>query len=144
MCILSKFKSEVFDAFKMWKAMVKNETILKVKKLRSDNGGVYEDVRFKKLCYEHGIKMKRSVPGTPQHNGVAERMNQTLTERARNMRVQSGLPKQFWAEAINTAAYLINRGPSAPLECEIPEEVWRGKEEKLSHLRVFGCVALCI
>lgn len=136
-----KHKSEVFEAFKIWKAMVENETGLKVKKLRTDNGGEYEDTRFKKFCYEHGIRMERTVPGTPQHNGVAERMNRTLTERARSLRVQSGLPKQFWAEAVNTAAYLINRGPSVPLEHRIPEEVWSGKETKLSHLRVFGCVA---
>ncbi|PNX60087.1 hypothetical protein L195_g060011, partial [Trifolium pratense] len=32
-------------------------------------------------------------------------------------------------------------GPSVPLEHKIPEEVWSGKEVKLSHLRVFGCVA---
>ncbi|WVZ14797.1 hypothetical protein V8G54_012363 [Vigna mungo] len=73
-------KSEVFEAFKIWKAMVENETGLKIKKLRSDNGGEYEDTRFKKFCYEHGIRMERTVPGTPQHNGVAERMNRTLTK----------------------------------------------------------------
>ncbi|WVZ16376.1 hypothetical protein V8G54_009358 [Vigna mungo] len=136
-----KNKSEVFEAFKIWKAMVENETGLKIKKLRSDNGGEYEDTRFKKFCYEHGIRMERTVPGTPQHNGVAERMNRTLTERARSLRLQSGLPKQFWAEAVNTATYLINRGPSVPLEHKIPEEVWSGKEIKLSHLKIFGCVA---
>lgn len=136
-----KHKSEVFEAFKRWKAMVENETSLKIKKLRTDNGGEYEDTKFKKFCYEHGIRMERTVPGTPQHNGVAERMNRTLTERARSLRVQSGLPKNFWAEAVNTSAYLINRGPSVPLEHKIPEEVWSGKEVKLSHLRVFGCVA---
>ncbi|WVZ04917.1 hypothetical protein V8G54_018263 [Vigna mungo] len=75
-----KNKSEVFEAFKIWKAMVENETGLKIKKLRSDNGGEYEDTRFKKFCYEHGIRMERTVPGTPQHNGVAERMNRTLTK----------------------------------------------------------------
>jgi hypothetical protein len=57
------------------------------------------------------------------------------------MRIQAGLPNQFWAEAVNTAAYLINRGPSVPLEHKIPEEVWSGKEVKLSHLKVFGCVS---
>uniref|UniRef100_A0A803MU96 CCHC-type domain-containing protein n=1 Tax=Chenopodium quinoa TaxID=63459 RepID=A0A803MU96_CHEQI len=62
-------------------------------------------------------------------------------ERARSIRIQSGLPKQFRAEAVNTAAYLINRGPSTPLEYKLPEEVWSGKEIKLSHLKVFGCVA---
>ena len=136
-----KHKSDVFEAFKMWRAMVENETELKIKRLINDNGGEYEDTKFKKFCYEHGIRMERTVPGTPQHNGIAERMNRTLTERARSLRVQSGLPKQFWAETVNTAAYLINRGPSVPLEHKIPEEVWRGKEIKLSHLRVFGCVA---
>ncbi|WVZ05968.1 hypothetical protein V8G54_019314 [Vigna mungo] len=136
-----KHKSEVFEAFKIWKAMVENETGLKIKKLRSDNGGEYVDTRFKKFYYEHGMRMERTVPGMPQHNGVVERMNRSLTERARSMRVQSGLPKQFWAEAVNTAAYLINRSPSVPLEHKISEEVWSGKEVKLSHLRVFGCVA---
>ena len=100
----------------------KNETGVKIKKLRSDNGGEYEDTTFKTFCYEHGIKMERTVLGTPQHNGVAERMNRTLTERARSIRIQSGLQKQFWAEAVNTAAYLINRGPSTPLEYKIPEK----------------------
>ncbi|KAK2366240.1 putative mitochondrial protein [Trifolium repens] len=136
-----KHKFEVFEAFKLWKSMVETKTGLKVKKLRTDNGGEYEDTRFKKFCYEHGIRMERTVPGTPQHNGVAERMNRTLTERARSMRVQSGLSKQFWAEAVNTTAYLINRGPSVPLEHRLPEEVWSGKDVKLSHLRVFGCAA---
>ena len=81
------------------------------------------------------------MPGTPQHNGVVERMNRTLTEKARSIRIQSGLLKQLWAEAVNTAAYLINQGPSIPLEHRIPEELWSGKEVKLSHLKVFGCVA---
>ena len=67
--------------------------------------------------------MIKTVPGTPEQNGVAERMNRTLNERARCMRIQSGLPKMFWADAINTAAYLINRGPSVPLDYQLPEGV---------------------
>ena len=57
------------------------------------------------------------------------------------MRIHSGLPKTFWADAVNTAAYLINRGPSVPLKFKLPEEVWTGKELKYSHLRTFGCTA---
>uniref|UniRef100_A0A803Q806 Integrase catalytic domain-containing protein n=1 Tax=Cannabis sativa TaxID=3483 RepID=A0A803Q806_CANSA len=136
-----KHESEVFEAFKRWKAMVENETGLKIKKFRTDNGGEYEENTFKKFCYEHRIRMERTVPGTPQHNGVAERMNRTSTERARSIRIQSGLPKQFWAKAVNTTAYLINRSLSSPLEYKIPEVVWSGKEMNLSHLKVSGCVA---
>ena len=52
--------------------------------------------------------MENIIPRTPQQNGVAERMNRTLNERARSMRLHAGLPKTFWADAINTATYLIN------------------------------------
>ena len=55
---------------------------MKVKRLRTNNGGEYVDTMFKSFCYEHGIRMERTVSGTPQQNGVAERMNRTLTERA--------------------------------------------------------------
>ncbi len=136
-----RHKSNVFEAFKKWKVMVENETSLKIKKLCSDNGGEYKDNEFKKFCYQSGIKLIRTVPGTPQQNGTAECMNKTLIEKARSMRLQSGLPKQFWAEAISKAAYLINRGPSKPLDLAIPKEIWTGKEVKLSHLKVFGCVS---
>jgi hypothetical protein len=96
---------------------------------------------FKQFCAENGIKMQKTIPGTPQQNGVAERMNRTLNERARSMRLHAGLPKTFWADAVSTAAYLINRGPSVPLGHRLPEEVWSGKEVNLSHLKVFGCVS---
>ena len=56
------------------------------------------------------------------------------------MRLHTGLPKTFWADAISTAAYLINRGPSVSMEFRLPKEVWSGKEVKFSHLKVFGCV----
>ncbi|RVW18006.1 Retrovirus-related Pol polyprotein from transposon TNT 1-94 [Vitis vinifera] len=56
-------------------------------------------------------------------------MNKTLNERARSMRLHAGLPKTFWADAVSTAAYLINRGPSVPMEFRLPEEVWSGGEE---------------
>ena len=55
-----------------------------------------------------------------------------------SMRIHCGLPKTLWADAVCTAAYLINKGPSVPLGFKIPEEVWTGKELKYSHLRTFG------
>ena len=53
--------------------MVENETSLKIKRLRTDNGGEYEDTRLKKPCYENKIIMKRTVLGMPQHNGPSFR-----------------------------------------------------------------------
>ena len=62
-------------------------------------------------------------------------------ECARSMRLHAGLPKTFWAVAISTAAYLINREPSIPMEFKLLQEVLSGKEVKFSHLKVFGCVS---
>ena len=101
--------------------MVENETGLKIKRVRSNNGGEYRDNIFREFCANNGIKMEKTVPMTPQQNGVVERMNRTLNEHARSMRIHAGLPKMFWDEAVNTAAYLINRGPSIPLDGKIPE-----------------------
>ena len=85
--------------------------------------------------------MEKTIPGTPQQNGVAVRMNRTLNEHVRSMRLHAGLPKTFWADAVSTAAYLINRGPSVLMEFRLPEEVWNGKEVKFSHLKVFCCIS---
>ena len=59
---------------------------------------------------------------------MAERMNRTIMERARSMRLHAGLPLHMWVEAVNTVVYLINRDPSTPLGCGIPEESWIGKK----------------
>ncbi|GKF94230.1 retrovirus-related pol polyprotein from transposon TNT 1-94, partial [Tanacetum coccineum] len=49
------------------------------------------------------------IARTPQQNGVAERKNRTLIEAARTMLADSLLPIQFWAEAVHTACYVLNR-----------------------------------
>lgn len=53
----------------------------------------------------------------------------------------AGLSKEFWAEAVNTACYLVNRSPSTTIECKTPEEVWSGSPTSYTDLRVFGCPA---
>ena len=61
-----KNKSDVFETFKKWKAMVETETGLKVKCLRSDNGGEYIDGGFNEYYATQGIRMKRPFLG--HHN----------------------------------------------------------------------------
>ena len=136
-----KNKSNVFDTFKKWKALVEIETRKKLKYLRSDNGGEYCSKEFDRYCSEHGIHREKTVPRTPQENGVSERMNRTIMERARCMRLHAGLPLQFWADAVDTAVYLINRGPSSSLDGGVPEEAWTGKKVNYSILKPFGCEA---
>ncbi|KAK2977921.1 hypothetical protein RJ640_000925 [Escallonia rubra] len=115
-------KSDVYHTFKKWKALVENETGNNVKCLKSDNGGEYRDGGFQEYCSNNGIRLIRTVKRTPQENGLAERMNRTIMERARCMRIHADLPLQFWAAAVDTLVYLINRSPASALNCGIPEE----------------------
>jgi len=57
------------------------------------------------------------------------------------LRLNAGLPKRFWAEAVTMACYLINRSPRASLGGKVVEEVWTGNAVDFSHLRIFGCLA---
>ena len=136
-----KHKSDVFEKFKEWRSLVENESGCKLKCLRSDNGGEFCSKEFDRFCVEHGIKREKVEPKCPQHNGVAERINRTLVERARSMRIACGLPKVFWVDAIHTATYLVNRSPHKSLDSGLPIESWRGKEANMNHLKVFGCLA---
>ncbi|GJR51100.1 gag-pol polyprotein [Tanacetum coccineum] len=49
--------------------------------------------------------------------------------RARAMLATASLGKSFWAEAVNTTCYLINRSPSTAVELKTPMEMWTGKPE---------------
>jgi len=136
-----KKKYEVFDRFKEFKGLMENKIEKKIKVLRTDNGGEFCNKEFEELCKKCGIARQKTTPYTPQQNGVAERMNKTLMERARNMLSGATLGQEFWVEAVDTACYLINKSPSSALEDKTPQDVCTGNKPSLSHLRVFGCDA---
>ena len=47
----------------------------------------------------------------------------------------------YWAEAVATAVYIMNRTPIAAVHGMTPEEKYSGRKPNLSHLKVFGCIA---
>ena len=138
---LLKTKDEAFGTFVKWKRLTENQTGLKVKKLRTDNGLEFCSAEFNDYCNKEGIARHHTVRSTPQQNGLAERMNRTLLERVRCMLKGAGLEKKFWGEAITTACYLINRCPSAAIDFKTPQEKWTGQAPNFDHLKVFGCIA---
>ncbi|GJX25048.1 retrovirus-related pol polyprotein from transposon TNT 1-94 [Tanacetum coccineum] len=90
------------------------------------------------LC-KKGIKREYSIARTPQQNGVAERKNRTLIEAARTMLADSLLPIQFWAEAVNTACYVLNRVLVTKPQMKTPYEILMGRSPNISFMRPFGC-----
>ncbi|GJR32394.1 ribonuclease H-like domain-containing protein [Tanacetum coccineum] len=89
---------------------IENQINHRVKIIECDNGTEFKNTKMNQFYHMKGIKREFSVARTPQQNGVAERKNRTLIEAARTMLADSLLPTIFWAEAINTACYVQNRG----------------------------------
>jgi len=113
-----------------------------VTRFRCDNGrGEYDNSLFRGILRVSGISFEPSPPYTQHKNGVSERMIRTLVTKAWAMLLDSQLPDMFWAEAINTAAYLHDRSPSRPLSNKTPYEVLQNKKPEISHFRRFGCAA---
>ncbi|GJZ08691.1 copia LTR rider [Tanacetum coccineum] len=136
-----RFKHKAFGKFKDWKKLVENQTGRTVKKLRTDNGLEFYNWEFEQLCIESGIFRHLTVDGTPQQNGVAERMNRTLMDKVRCLLIQYGLPKTFWTEVTCMAVYLINRSPSRAIKKKTSMEMWSGHLSDYGMLRIFCCVA---
>lgn len=112
-----KHKDEVFKYFKQWKALIEKQTGKKIKRLRTDNGLEFCSGEFNEFCKNEGIVRHRTVKYTPQQNGVAERMNRTLLERARCMLSNAGLSKDFWAEASSVYSLLFGESVSSYSHC---------------------------
>ena len=60
-----KQKSEAFEKFKTFKAVVENEYDLKIKCIRLDNGGEFNFDEFNESCEIHWIKWHLSALRTP-------------------------------------------------------------------------------
>jgi transposase InsO family protein len=117
---------------------VENQLERKIKHLRSDRGGEYFSNTFDIFCEEHSIVHERTLPYSPQSNGIAERKNRTLTDLV-NARLEiAGLSKEWWGEAILTACHVLNHVPMKNKEVT-PFEEWE-KKRLLFHIYALGVV----
>ena len=135
-----KSKSQVFEKFVEWKALVETSSGRKLKTLRSDNGGEYTLAEFTAYLKKEGVRHELTVPKTPQQNGVAERMNRTLVESVRSMLSDANLPKKFSAEALSKAVYLRNHSSTTTVQGKTPFEAWTKEKPYVGHFKIFGCL----
>ncbi|KMQ87247.1 retrovirus-related pol polyprotein from transposon tnt 1-94 [Lasius niger] len=136
-----RHKSDLFEKFKEFAILVANKFGRSMKLLRADNGGKYCSTEMKRYLASHGIQLKSSAPYTPEQNGTAERDNRTIVEAARTMLHSRNLPLLLWAEAVNTAVYILNRTTCVRTSGTTPYKIWTGRKPEISHLRVFGSTA---
>ena len=97
---------------------------------------------IKKVLQLSGCRLSYSPPYTPQLNGQAERMNQTVWNMAYTLLLDCSIPLDLWPFAVRHAVLLCNMLPTkGNPNSKSPMEVKFGLIPNLCMFRVFGCRA---
>src|SRR5258707_5160000 len=139
-----KNKSDALEKFKEYLAEAERQTSCRLKTLRTDGGGEYFSSEFTSYLKSIGITHESTNPRTPQENGVAERVNQTLVTMAIAMlkSVESKVGCTAWPYAIRHATLIKNVSPHSSLpDSTSPYERYTRNKPSISMIRTFGCEA---
>lgn len=131
-------KSEVCDCVMVYVVLMDRHLEGKLKCLRTDNGGEFVNKTLQCFFRARGIVHQATTPYNPQQNDVAERMNRTIAATGRAMLYYKRVEKRWWAEAMSTAVYVINRIPNSVNTAATPHELCFGVRPSLENLRVLG------
>ncbi|CAI7840482.1 unnamed protein product [Closterium sp. NIES-53] len=143
--VLSK-KSDVAETVKTdWLPMVEQQQYRLVKAIRTNRGGEFLSKDFSLWLKKNGIRHSLTMPYSPAMNGIAERANRTITETARGLLIEAGLPDDFWPDAVRSACVAKNRALThVGAEKWVPYVEWIGRKPKVDMLRVFGCMCMVL
>ncbi|CAI7826037.1 unnamed protein product [Closterium sp. NIES-54] len=143
--MLSK-KSDVAETVKTdWLPMVERQQDRLVKAIRTDRGGEFLSKEFSLWLKKNGIRHSLTMAYSLAMNGIAERANRTITETARGLLIEAGLPEYFWPDAVRSACEAKNRALNhVGADKWVPYEEWIGRKPKVDMLRVFGCMCMAL
>ncbi|KAI5313872.1 hypothetical protein L3X38_043048 [Prunus dulcis] len=134
-----RLKYEVFSLFVKFKSLVENLFSTKIKALQTDGGGEYTSHIFHNFLVTHGIDHRISCPHHPEQNGLAEQKHRHIVDTGLTLLAHASMPPAYWAEAMHTIVYLINRLPSKVLGLQSPCQILLHKEPNFTFLKIFGC-----
>ena len=135
-----RHKSEVHEHIVQFLAYAHTQFSYPVHCFQADNGTKFLNNAIATLLAGRGILLRTSCPYTSAQNGKAERMLRTLNNAVRTLLIHAAMPPSYWAEALSTAVFLINRRPSSSIHNGIPYHLLYRKMPDYSLLRVFGCL----
>ena len=134
-------KSEVATVIQSWLPYAERYLDSRLKTFRSDQGGEFTSHALQNYLQTLGIYFETSNTDTPQQNGVAERMNRTVTEMLTAVLTHMDLPTHWWSLALPWVTWVRNVLPSRALQAsETPYTKAIGVPPDLSMLKVFGCM----
>nr|GEX57241.1 Gag-Pol polyprotein [Tanacetum cinerariifolium] len=111
-----------------------------VRYIGTDNGTEFVNKALTEHYERVSVFHQKTVPNTPQQNGVIERRNRTLVEAARIMLIYSKALMFLYAEAVATACYTQNQSLIHTHHNKTLYELVHNKKPDLTFFKVFGAL----
>jgi hypothetical protein len=137
---LLKTKANVYLAIYKYINKLNNNKDYQIQIFATDNGTEYINIKVKDFLETKGITYQKSPPYTKEPNGIIERINRTILNKARSLLYNANLPLILWGEAVLTLVYLYNRSPHTQLQNKTPDEMKNNRKPNISHIQVFGSI----
>lgn len=137
-----KKKSDAAEIIVEWCRAAAAMQKASIGEFHSDGGGEFRSTELLKFFSENGITPTTTLAGTPQHNGIVERMNRTLLEKMVACMEHAGATELLWAEALKAVIHAHNHTVLRVGTQEVPEGLWRPHptvKPSIDHLRVPFC-----
>jgi transposase InsO family protein len=133
-------KSDVAHVIHTFFAYVRTQFRLPIVAFQSDNGREYDTAAMRHFFSTQGTTFRLTCPYTSEQNGKAERILRTINDCIRTLLLHGASPLSYWAEALNTVTYLINRRPCRATGPVTPHHLLLGVPPRYDELRTFGCL----
>jgi hypothetical protein len=113
----------------------KTKLWLHVKSTQNDKDSEWMPKEQQQWCIEQGIERQHTVCNEPHQNGVAEHANQSLTNGATLLLVESNLPPSFWGYAVQSFVYVHNCMLTSAISLsQTPYTAWFKEKPDIDHL----------
>ena len=134
-----KHRSEFFEIYAVFRALIKTQYFAVIKYFRCDLGGEYTSNKFCQL-----LALDGTIHQTSCTDGVAERKHRHIVKTARSLLLSTFVPSEFWVEVVLFAISLINTIASSHSSSLSPfEKLYRYVLDYFS-FRVFDCTCFVL